>query len=142
MSPALLSALDDINTEKLYIPVNCTHLAQPLDRLILRQIKAVFRKKCNQKLVQLIQTNDCTNTGRVRNPGKSYYLEVIKEFIEELNNRTHGHISMARKSMMMCELIPDVDGVCRIHQLSMELREIVNSNLQYFHGLHPSQNIE
>ena len=70
MSPALLSALDDINTELLYLPVNCTHLVQLLDQLILKQMKAMFRKKRNQKLVQLIHINDCASTGRVRNPGK------------------------------------------------------------------------
>ena len=81
-SPARLSALDENNTELLYLPANCTHLVQPLDQLIPRQVKAVFRKKWSQKLVQMILANDCTNTGRVRNPGKSYYLEVITEGIE------------------------------------------------------------
>jgi len=80
-----------------------------------------------------------TSTGRVQNPGKRYYLELIKECFEELNAKMSGDVSMATKAMIICGLIPDTDGEWKVSQLSKELQAVVNANMPYFHGLDPSQ---
>lgn len=83
-------------------------------------------------------TGNYTSTGRVENPGKHYYLELIKECFEELNSKMSEAVNMAMKSMIICGVIPDTDGEWKVSQLSKELQVVVNANMPYFHGLHPS----
>lgn len=59
---------------------------------------------------------------------------LIKECIDGLNQRISGTMKMARKSMIMCGLIPDSDGVRKISQLSSELKEIAARNVPSFNG--------
>lgn len=42
--PVLDNALEAVNTTVTRLPPNCTHLVQPLDQLVLREFKALFRK--------------------------------------------------------------------------------------------------
>lgn len=88
---------------------------------------------------QLAIHNEVTNTDRLANVGKHYSMELVRDCVNELNNKTCQGIAMARKAIIMCELIPDVDGVWKIEQLSQELRDVVNANLSYFHGLNPAE---
>jgi len=55
-----------------------------------------------------------TDTGRLANPGKHYFLGLIKEVVDEFN-----------------------DGTWKVEQLSKELQKIVTENLQYFNVQNP-----
>ncbi len=136
---AFETALNAINTRLERFPRSCTHLIQTLDQMVLRAFKALFRKKSNTKRAEQGLKLAYTSTGRLTNPGKYYYLTLVKDCVDELNARMSGDISIARKSMIMCGLIPDVDGAWRVEQLTKNLQEIVNQKMNYFNGLHPSQ---
>ena len=90
----------------------------------------------------LVQESDLTSLGCIRNPGKYFFLQLVKEVVDELNSRTIGNITLARKSLIMCGLIPDEDGVWKLEQLTPELRNIAESNIAYFHVQDPSTRIE
>ena len=61
----------------------------------------------------------------------------MKEFVDELNARRDGNTSIAKKSLIVCGLIPGEDGQWKKEQLTIELQTIVNDNMQYFAGQHP-----
>ena len=84
--------------------------------------------------------NSHTNSGRLTNPGKRYFVTLIQECVSELNSRLSGEISMARRAMISTGLINDVDGVWRVSQLTDYLQEIVANNLPYFNGVEPINN--
>lgn len=57
-TPELQAALADIRTTLRRFPSNCTHLIQPLDQIVLRSLKVLFRKKWNFKRALIsIQSN-------------------------------------------------------------------------------------
>jgi len=41
---------------------------------------------------------------------------------------------------MKNQMIPDIDGVWKIEQLTAELHNIVNEYMEYFNGLIPEEN--
>lgn len=56
---------------------------------------------------------------------KTFFLELTKAVIDELELVLIGGISKPCKSLMMRGLIPDVDGVCRREQLTPELQAVI-----------------
>lgn len=134
----LQSGLESCRTELIRFQPNCTSLAQPLDQLLLRCFKAEWRKRWYSKRNELVAAAEYTGSGRVPNPGKHYYLKLVRDVVEDLNSRTHNGMSLAKSSLVMCGLIPGPTGVWSVEQLTPELREIVNSNLPYFEGQDPN----
>ena len=63
-----------------------------------------------------VQESELTPTGRIRNPGKYFFLQLVKEVVDELNSRTVGNITLARKSLILFGLIPDEDGMWKLEQ--------------------------
>ena len=49
---------------------------------------------------------ELTSTGRICNPGKYFFLQLVTEVVYELNSRTIGNLALARKAVIMCRLIP------------------------------------
>ena len=137
-SPELAEALQLSRTELKRFQPNCTSTAQPLDQLVLQNFKAEWRKRWGKKRNELVLASEFTSTGRISNPGKYLFLQLIKEVVDELNSRTVGNITLARKSLIMCGLIPADHGVWKLDQLTPELRNIAESNMAYFHGQDPS----
>jgi len=45
MKMAVQEALNNVNTFLRYLPANATHLCQPLDQFINREIKRIWRKE-------------------------------------------------------------------------------------------------
>jgi len=136
-TPALTASTHVCRTQLRRFFNNCTTLIQPADQVLIRMFKALWRKKWELKRAQLMRNGDYTATGRLRNPGKHYYLRLVKETIDELNARTIGGISVARKSMIVCGLCKDIDGIWKREQLTSELQQIVADNLEYFNGALP-----
>ena len=105
--------------------------------MVLRAFKAEWKRRWYKKRNELVQQGEFTTSGRVRNPGKYFYLKLVKEVVDELNNRTIDNCSLARMSMIACGSIPNISGIWHVEQLSDELRGIVENNTEYFNGLDP-----
>lgn len=130
--------LGTCQTELKRFQPNSTTVAQPLDQLLLRCFKSEWRKRWYAKRNELVCEGEYTNTGRVRNPGKYFFLRLVKEIVDELNGRTEHGMSLARRSLMICGLIPGLNGVWSVQQLTPKLREIVENNMEYFEGQDPN----
>lgn len=100
--------------------MNCTHLIQPLDQILLRIIKAEFRKRWEKYRADAVVAGIFTSTGRIPNPGKHFYLEIIRDVVDEINSRVDlsTGISEARRALMVCGMIPSIDGIWKVEQLT------------------------
>ena len=76
-------------------------------------------------------------TRRILDPRHYFFLKRVKEVVDELNSRTLGNRTSARKSLIMYGLIPPKDRVWSLEQLIFELRNIAQSNMAYLHGQSP-----
>ena len=106
--------------------------------MLLRSFKSKWRKRWDKKRNELVQARLFTNSGRVANPGKYFYLNLVTEIVDDLNNRTIGNCSIARKSMIKCGLIYNTSGTWEISQLTDQLQDIVQNNLSNFNGRNPT----
>ena len=96
---------------------------------MLRCFKAEWKKRWYDKRNELVQSEGYTTTERPRNPEKHFLLDLVKEFVDDLNGRSYNGISIARQSLMMCGLIQGIDGNWAVDHLTSKLREIVEENL-------------
>ena len=133
----LVDALPLSRTELKRFQSNCTSTAQPLEQLLLRTFKAEWRKRWDRKRNELVRAGEFTSTGRIRNPGKYFFLQLVKEVVDELNSRTIGNLTLDKKSLIICGLIPGENGTWELSQLTPKLRRIVQSNLPYFNEQDP-----
>lgn len=136
---ALMDALGTINTELIRFPPNCTHLIQPLDQILLRKIKAEFRKRWEKFRADAVIAGIFTSTGRIPNPGKHFYLEMVRDVVDEINSRIDAGMSESRRALIMCGMVPSSDGVWEIEQLTPELQSIVHEFPTYFDGAVPEE---
>ena len=65
----------------------------------------------DRKRNELVEADEFTSTGCIRDPGKYFFLQLVKEVVDELNSRTIGKLTLARKSSIMCGFIPSENGV-------------------------------
>lgn len=137
-TPELLESLLAVRTVLRRFPKNCTHLIQPLDQLILRLFKVEWRKRWDAHKFESIIQGNFTETGRIKKPPHSFYLNLVKEVVDALNNKIIDGISLACKAMIICGLAPSTDGIWRTSQLTHELREIVEKHPDNFNGLYPN----
>jgi len=137
-TPALLQSLEPLRTELKRFLSNATTLVQALDQYLIRIFKAEWRKRWELKQAELCITEVYTAQGRISNPGKHFYLQLVKDVIDDLNERTTDRgISLARESLICTGLAPDIDGVWKISQLTKELQSMVNAHMDCFNGLNP-----
>ena len=87
----LVRALQLSRTELKRFEPSCSSTAQPLDQLVLCAFKSVWRKRWEEKRNELVQASEYTSKGRICNPGKYFFLKLIKEVVDELNSRTIGN---------------------------------------------------
>jgi len=140
-TPAFLEALSNINTELIRFPSNCTHLIQPLDQILLRMIKAEIRKRWEKYRADAAAAQIYTSTGRIPNPGKHFYLKLVRDVVDEINTRIDPEtgITEARRALIMCGMIPSNSGIWKVEQLTPELQCIINENIAYFNGTVPEE---
>lgn len=91
---------------------NCTYTEQSLHQLLLRAFKAEWRKIWDRRNNELVETGEFTSTGCIRNHGKYFFLQLLKEVVDELNSRTIENLTFDRKSLNMCGSIPGEIGAC------------------------------
>lgn len=133
----LAIATKSCRTELFRLQPNCTSREQPLDQLVLWNFKAEWWKRCYIRRNDLIKEAQYTYTG-LCNPGKYYCLSLVKDLVRHLNPKSENGIGIARKSLISCELVPVMDGVWYIRQLTPQLRRIVQSNMPYLDGQNPN----
>ena len=64
----------------------------------------------------------------IQQPGQAILLTAHEKVVDEMNYESHNEISLVRNSMILCGMIPDLDGVWKISQLTSELQLVVEVN--------------
>ena len=73
-SMQIVDVLQLSRTELKIFQPNFTSTAQPLDLLLLRSFKPERRKRLGRRRNELVEASKFTSTGRIRNPGKYFFL--------------------------------------------------------------------
>lgn len=143
-TPLLNEILQSKNTELCYLPPCTTHLVQPADQFVIAKIKNVWERRWEQKKLQLIRDEQWSDhpegrgrgwSGKLKNPGKSFYLSLAAECVRVVNEEIDEHgVSFARKTMIKCGLSLDLNGRWRREQLFDNLQQIIVDYYQYFEG--------
>ncbi|KAL0251132.1 hypothetical protein GEMRC1_000346 [Eukaryota sp. GEM-RC1] len=103
-------------------PPNATHLVQPCDTFIIAMIKKAWSQSLGRKKLEMTQLGDFSNSGKLPNPGKKYFLQLAKQVVQDINRkRNENGDSFARVAMMRCGLGLDDEGQWNIKHLSPEL---------------------
>ena len=85
----------------------------------------------------LIEQNKWTEGGRLPNPGKSFFLRLAADAINDVNaQRDENGLTYARKAMILCGLSLNTTGKWEISQLKPELQEIIKAQKMYFDNPH------
>ncbi|KAG3156171.1 hypothetical protein PC128_g21935 [Phytophthora cactorum] len=138
--------LNRLNARLHYLPANATDLCQPADSFVIAKIKDVWSRLWNDKKIELIEDEqwqtkvrkDGSYSGKLKNPGKRFFLELAVAAVGEVNQkRDESWISYARKAMMRCGLSLSVDGTWSTAQLFPHLQEIITRYPQEFAGKNP-----
>lgn len=87
-----------------------------------------MEKEAREKCLQLVMIIVTSPAGRYVNTEKHYYLEITN-VVDKMNEEPAERVSYAQKSLIICRLVPDTDGVCKIGHLTSELQAVVNDNL-------------
>ena len=142
-TPETLDMLRQKNVELRRLPANATDLCQPADSFLIQKIKEEWNDRWNKYKRKLIEDNQYCNkprsdgawSGKLKNPGKQYYLRLADECIKAVNEKTDENgISYARKAMIRCGLAKDITGSWSESQLFQHLQNIINDYREYFDG--------
>ncbi|KAJ0397798.1 hypothetical protein ATCC90586_001667 [Pythium insidiosum] len=117
------------------LPANSTNLTQPADSFIIQMIKQDWRTQWEEKKLDLVNKsafkqkpkNGSSWSGKLLNPGKSFYLQLAAHCAEKVSAaRDEDGISLVRKAMIMCGLAKNLNGVWEEQQLKPELQAIID----------------
>ncbi|KAL0250909.1 hypothetical protein GEMRC1_000123 [Eukaryota sp. GEM-RC1] len=133
-SEEITARLEEMNVEIRRLPANSTHLTQPCDSFVIEKIKKAWVRQWEKKKMQLVQKNDWRpGSGALRNPGKTYFLDLARKSVREVNNaRNINGLTYPKLAMIRCGLSRDVNGVWHVGQLSEPLRKIVENHRDIF----------
>jgi hypothetical protein len=135
--------LADLNMALHFLPANATHLCQPADSFVIQKIKEVWRCKWEREKLRLIKAAAFSNapdkqgnwSGKLHNPGKSFFLQLAADCVEEVNKqRDADGITLARKAMILWGLNYGLNGKWEVKQLHAHLQEIVKKYPSEFNG--------
>lgn len=142
-----VAALAKLNAEIRKLPANATDLCQPADSFIISKIKDVWRREWERKKIDMIKDGLWSNeirgdgqwSGKLKNPGKRYFLKLAAQAVAEVNEQRDAlGMSYARKAMIKCGLSKDaVTGKWQESQLFDHLQVIINKHREYFDGKVP-----
>lgn len=133
---AMQTACQNIRTEIHYFPPNATHLIQPCDSFVIQKIKRAWTTHWeNYKLEMIQQGKWKDSSGRLINPGKSFFLKLAAKAVREVNRqRDENGLSYARKAMIMTGMALNTNGQWEIGQLTPDLQRIVRKHQGVFYG--------
>lgn len=136
------------NIELKFLPANATHLCQPADSFIIKNIKEVWLKEWDSKKLQLLREHSFSNlpnkkgewSGKLVNPGKEFFLRLAAHCVETVNGLHDSNgVSYARKSMIRCGLAKNLNGVWELQQLFPHLQDIIKRFPENFEGTNPDE---
>lgn len=61
--------------------------------------------------MEIVKTNHVTDPGRYVNTGKQFFVENIQAEVDKINPTNDVGVPVARKSAILCGVIPDNDGI-------------------------------
>jgi hypothetical protein len=90
----LSRVLNRLHTTLSYLPPNTTHLVQPADTFIICKIKDSWTAMWDEKKLELLEAREWQNavrfggewSGKLRNPGKKFFLQLAVESIRRVNS--------------------------------------------------------
>ncbi|RLN06831.1 hypothetical protein BBJ28_00026101 [Nothophytophthora sp. Chile5] len=135
--------LHQLKAQLRYLPANATDLCQPADSFVIAKIKDVWARRWNEKKIELVENSSWQNkqrkdgswSGKLRNPGKRFFLELAAAAVKEVNQKRDSNgINYARKAMIRCGLSLGIDGSWSTEQLFPHLQEIVKKYPLHFAG--------
>ena len=135
--------LQRIKTEMHFLPPNSTHCTQPADSFIISKIKTEWSKLWEEKKVEMIKEEQWQNnvrsngnwSGKLRNPGKSYFLQLAADAVRRVNvMRDENNEKYSRKAMRLCGMALNNQGQWTVEMLGAELQEIVKKYPEHFNG--------
>lgn len=147
LTEAAREALKISNTELRFLPKNATDLCQPADSFIIQKIKTVWRRRWDEKRLEMIKKNEWVDwkagSGKLANPGKRFYLKLAADVIKEVDNeRDKNGVSFTRKAMIGCGMALNLNGVWEVRQLFPHLQEIVRKYKDNFDGTPVADSLE
>ncbi|KAJ0401149.1 hypothetical protein P43SY_004356 [Pythium insidiosum] len=131
----LADLLQERKKKVKFLPANSTHLTQPADSFIIQMIKQEWRTQWEEKKLDLVNKsafkqkpkNGSSWSGKLLNPGKSFYLQLAAHCVEKVSAaRDEDGISLVRKAMIRCGLAKNLNGVWEEQQLKPELQAIID----------------
>lgn len=135
--------LSQLKARLVYLPPNATDLCQPADSFVIAKIKDAWRRKWNEKKIELIEGGEWQNTqrkdsswsGKLKNPGKKFFMSLATECVREVNaHRDKNGVNYARKAMIRCGLSLEIDGSWSPKQLFPHLQDIIQKYPDEFNG--------
>lgn len=132
-------ALNASNTVLRFLPKNATDLCQPADSFIIQKIKTVWRRRWDEKRLDMIKKDEWVDwksgSGKLPNPGKKFYLKLAADVIREVENeRDKDGVSFTRKAMIGCGMALNFNGLWEVRQLFPHLQNIVSKYPENFNG--------
>lgn len=87
------------------------------------------------KMEQRMKNEWSDALGNIKNPGKSFFLELTKKATDQVNRqRDENGITYARKAMIMCGLALNTNGLWEEKQLTPKLQELIRKYRVHFNG--------
>ena len=135
----------DVLTEKsitmCFLPPNTIDMLQPLDSFVISKVKQYWRERWNAKKWDMIRNKEYQTSaggkrqgsGKLKNPGKTYFLQLAADCVKQVNKMRDEHGQRyTRKAMVICGLSKDYDGVWRTSQLQPKLQELIKKYPEEF----------
>ena len=135
-SPAIQSQLIETRAVIRKLVACASDKVQPCDSFVISKIKDVWTSLWDEyKFKAIKEDNWQEKSGAIKNPGKTFFLELASEAVRRVNNaRDNNGVAYSRKAMIRCGLSLDVTGHWHVGQLSLELQEIVATHRVHFDG--------
>ncbi|KAL0229044.1 hypothetical protein GEMRC1_013664 [Eukaryota sp. GEM-RC1] len=129
------ATVEKLGAELRFLPANSTHLSQPCDSFVIQKIKEIWTGLWEKKKLELVNSETFTESGKLPNPGKRYFLELAAEAVRRVNLlKDRNGLSYARKAMIRCGMGLDNTGIWNEGQLNVDLQEVVRKHRSYFEG--------
>lgn len=135
------SFLAQIRTNLNKLPANSTEKTQAADYFVIQKIKESWRRNWDKHRLEAVNRglfNDLVtgdDSGRMENPGKSFYLRLAAQVIRDVNNQTESNgLNYTRKAIIRTVLSLNLTGKWEQSQLNQDLQVIIAKHRNHFNG--------
>ncbi|OWZ11720.1 hypothetical protein PHMEG_00015218, partial [Phytophthora megakarya] len=112
----------------------CSRNTNLADSFVFAKIKDAWRRKWNERQIALTEGEEWQNanrkdgswSGKLKNPGKKFFLSLAADCVREVNSQRDKHgLNYERKAMVRYGLSLGLDGIWSPTQLYPHLQEII-----------------